>query len=184
MELITDLKGLQRAHLRTSERDLATNTYVTTLDVTNIHCQSCVSYAKEVLQPIKEVVKVDVSITDHSISVEHREDVADRIGQELINAAFEVQHLKTADSGGVVVREYSAWFLAKRKWRGTRENSEARRRHIDRCDACKKIQNEMMAPASAAEATSKNWRRFVPSGCRDKQKAYFCRRIHAMSLLK
>jgi copper chaperone CopZ len=105
MEPTTDNKEPQLPQLQTStpsQPGHASNTFVTTLYVANIHCQSCVSYAQEVLKPIEEVTKVDISVADHSIRVEHYEDVADKIRQEITDAAFEVQRLQTSDSRGVI----------------------------------------------------------------------------------
>jgi P-type Cu+ transporter len=146
----TDKREQHRARAQTHmplQSGLTADTFVTSLYVTNIHCQSCVSYAKDVLQPITEVVKVDISIADHSIRVEHRGDVRDKIRKELTDAAFKVQHLKTSDSGGVTVHEYNLQPLNRRASFGTVLNSKAQRRHIDNCTACKAVNNEK-APAS------------------------------------
>src|SRR5436305_8226419 len=77
--------------------------FVTTLYVTNIHCQSCVSYATDLLRPMTEVTRVDISIADHSIRVEHHGDVASMVEKELTDASFEVQRLKMSDSNGIIV---------------------------------------------------------------------------------
>jgi Cu+-exporting ATPase len=144
MEQSTDKSEQHRARTQADtlpHRGLAGNTFVTSLYVTNIHCQSCVSYVKDVLQPITEVVKVDISIADHSIRVEHRGDVWGKIMKEITDAAFEVQHLKISDSGGVTVYECNPRPLARRAWFSTVLNSKAQRRHIDNCDACKAVNN-------------------------------------------
>jgi Cu+-exporting ATPase len=140
MEQPADNSEQQHARPQTrtpSQRATAGNTFVTTLYVTNIHCQSCVSYAEDVLRPITEVAKVDISIADHSIRVEHRADVGDKIRKELTDAAFEVQYLKTSNSRGVIVREYNPQSITRRTWVNTSSNSKAQRRHIDNCNACK-----------------------------------------------
>ena len=120
-----------------SSRALAGGTLVTTLYVTNVHCQSCVSYAKDVLQSVKGVAKVHISIADHSIRVEHQGDVGDKISKELTAAAFEVRHLKTSDSKGVIVHEYDPQPFIWWPGVGTLSNSKAQRRHVENCHACK-----------------------------------------------
>lgn len=147
MEPTTDNKEPQLPQLQTStpsQPGHASNTFVTTLYVANIHCQSCVSHAQEVLKPIKEVTKVDISVADHSIRVEHYDDVADKIREEITDAAFEVQRLQTSDSRGIIVHAYNMQSLATRKLPRTRPDAKARRRHLDNCDACKakRAQNE------------------------------------------
>ena len=140
MEQPTNSSEQQHARPSTrtaSQRATVANRFVTTLYVTNIHCQSCVSYAEDVLRPITEVGKVDISIADHSIRVEHRGDVGSKIRKELTDAAFEVQHLNTCDSTGVIVHEYNPQPLARRTWASTLFNSKTQRRHIDNCNACK-----------------------------------------------
>ena len=120
-----------------SQRLTAGDTFVTTLYVTNIHCQSCVSYVENVLQPITEVTRVDISIADHSIRVEHRGEVGSKIKKELTDAAFEVQHLKTCGPNGFILHEYTPQRLARQTWAGTFFKSKAQKRHIENCNACK-----------------------------------------------
>ena len=120
-----------------SLRVTAGNTFVTTLYVTNVHCQSCVSYVEDVLRPITEITKVDISIADHSIRVEQSRDVGDKIKKELIGAAFEVQHSKTCDPSGVIVDEYVPQPFTRPTWASTLYKTKAQRRHIENCIACK-----------------------------------------------
>jgi heavy metal translocating P-type ATPase len=120
-----------------SECARPSDTFVTTLYVTNIHCQSCVSYATDILRPITEVTKVDISIADHSIRVQHHGDVASMIEKELTDASFEVQHLKMSDSKGVIVHEYKPQPCPRRAWAGPFFMSEAQKRHLNNCNACK-----------------------------------------------
>jgi len=111
-------------------------TFVTTLYVTNIHCQSCVSYATDILHPITEVTKVDISIADHSIRVEHHGDLASKLRKELTDASFEVQHLKMSDSKGVIVHECNLQPSARRAWGGSLFMSKEQKQHLDNCKAC------------------------------------------------
>jgi P-type Cu+ transporter len=113
------------------------DTFVTTIYVTNIHCQSCVSYATDILRLITEVTKIDISIAHHSVRVEHHGDIASKIRKELTNASFEVQHLKMSDSKGVVVYEYNLEPFARRVGAGLLFISQAHKRHLDNCYACK-----------------------------------------------
>ena len=113
------------------------DTFVTTLYVSNIHCQSCVSYATDILRLVTGVTKIDISIAHHSIRVEHHGDIASKIRKELTDASFEVQHLKMSNSNGVIVHEYNLQPFARRVGAGLLFISQAHKRHLENCNACK-----------------------------------------------
>jgi copper chaperone CopZ len=134
----SDEQQYARPQIRTPSERLGPNdTYVTTVYVTNIHCQSCVSYATDILRLITGVIRVDISIAHHSIRIEHHGDIASKIRKELTDASFEVQHLKMSDSNGVLVHEYNLQPFARRVKAGLLLMREAHKRHLDNCNACK-----------------------------------------------
>jgi len=84
-----------------------------------------------------EVTRVDISIADHSIRVEHHGDVASMVEKELTDASFEVQRLKMSDSNGIIVHEYNPQPCPRRTWASPFFMSEAQKRHLNNCNACK-----------------------------------------------
>jgi P-type Cu+ transporter len=139
MEQSTSSSEQQPARPQTpkpSQRPTTGDRYVTTLYVTNVHCQSCVSYAKDVLRPISEVTNVDISIADHSIRVEHGGDASTKIAKELTDAAFQVHHLTTVDLSGAVIHDFNPQPAPRRTWASTLFVSKAQRRHIENCNDC------------------------------------------------
>jgi Cu+-exporting ATPase len=118
--------------------------WTTTLLVKNIHCPSCVSFAEEVLHPLPDIHKVDISIIEHTIRVQHsaKKELAQRITQELREAAFEIQHVSTRDTAGRIHYEYdlpkpSARNSSQGGWPWSRSKSKAERKHVENCNACK-----------------------------------------------
>lgn len=117
--------------------------WITTLLVKNIHCPSCMSYAQDVLRSLPDIQKVEISLIDQTVRVQHGAgiDLAQRITQELSDAAFEVQHASARDARGRIQYEYelpepaanstSAWTWPKSSM------SKAQRKHIENCNACK-----------------------------------------------
>ncbi|KAK6364229.1 uncharacterized protein PV06_02522 [Exophiala oligosperma] len=112
---------------------------VSTFLVSNIHCPSCVTYVQDVLREIPNILSVQISLIDQTIRVKHAHDkTQDRITKELLEAAFEVQHVTTVGADGVQTCDYdvspplveaslgrSRWFM-----------SRAQRKHIENCKAC------------------------------------------------
>ena len=116
--------------------------FVSTLLVSNIHCPSCVSYVEDVLRSLPDIIKVDISIVQHRIQVQHRGSPAQasEIAKELMDAAFDVQHVSTTNSEGRKVNEFepserSSIHRWDRRW--PLSMSKVQRRHIENCNACK-----------------------------------------------
>lgn len=127
--------------------------WTTTLLVKNIHCPSCVSFAEDVLRPLPDIHKVDISIIDHTIRVQHdaKKELAQHIIQELSEAAFEIQHVSTRDTTGRVHYEFdlsepSARTSSHKAWPWSRSMSKAERKHIENCNACKSKLESDQAP--------------------------------------
>ncbi|KAJ4525300.1 hypothetical protein HRR83_000979 [Exophiala dermatitidis] len=113
--------------------------FTSTFLVSNIHCPSCVSYAKDVLHEVPGIQSVHVSLIDHTIRVKHEHDkTQELIVKELLKAAFEVQHVTTLDSRGSQIYDrdvspaHSTYFTSHSTWRLSR----AQRKHIENCRAC------------------------------------------------
>src|SRR5271154_680130 len=124
-------------------------TYISTLFVTNIHCSSCISYAEGILRPINGVQKVDGSIANHKIQVQHK-GPAGIIAEKLIQAAFKVGHLTTTDTKGrtVIDDDWGAKTNQNRiSSRWSPFTSKEQRKHIENCNACKaKMSNKQKRP--------------------------------------
>jgi P-type Cu+ transporter len=115
--------------------------FTSILLVNNIHCPSCVSYAEDVLRPLSDLSKVTISLISHEIRLEHhRPETASTAVQELRNAAFGIQHVKTTDAGGRTISDHEpagnkpagvplyTWPLFM---------SRAQRKHVENCNACR-----------------------------------------------
>lgn len=114
--------------------------YTSTLLVSNIHCPSCVTHAQDVLRDVPDVQSpIHVSLIDHTIRVKHAHDkTQEAIVNELIKAAFEVQHVTTVGPDGVQIYDYdvSPKPTTVSVSRSTWLMSRAQRRHIENCRAC------------------------------------------------
>ncbi|KAI1630195.1 Cu2+-exporting ATPase [Exophiala viscosa] len=114
--------------------------YTSALLVSNIHCPSCVTHAQDVLREIPDIqLPIHVSLIDHTIRVKHEHDkTQEDIVNELIKAAFEVQHVTTIGPNGVQTHDYDV--LPKpttvSSSRSTWLMSRAQRKHIENCKAC------------------------------------------------
>ncbi|KIW10478.1 hypothetical protein PV08_11442 [Exophiala spinifera] len=113
--------------------------FVSTFLVSNIHCPSCVTYVQDVLREIPNIHSVQISLIDQTIRVKHAHDkTRDLITNELLKAAFEVQHVTTVGEHGVKTRDYDVSpppvkaSLGRSKWLMSR----AQRKHIENCKAC------------------------------------------------
>ena len=157
--------------METSESDVFTSVLL----VNNIHCPSCVSYAEDVLGSIPEIVKVTISIVNHEIRLEHRhaEAVSAAI-TELTDAAFEVQHVTTAEGGGKVVGDreiVDGSYKGPNPFAWTLSMSRAQSRHIENCTACRtKMANQ-----------SKKGRLW--SGIRTRDKSFDVEKQHSLETL-
>ncbi|KAG5299023.1 copper-sulfate regulated protein [Histoplasma capsulatum G186AR] len=122
-------------------------TTTTVLLVNNIHCASCVAYAKEVLFHIPHIISVDVTILAHKVHIRHGPEVSTtHLVNALINAAFEVYHASSRDESGAEISNIdvslpASPFIERHLFRtGVQgdKNAQARNRtHIDNCDACR-----------------------------------------------
>lgn len=114
--------------------------FTSTLFVSNIHCPSCISYVRDVLRPVAGIESIDVSLLDHRIEVRHadRETMGKSIAEELLQAAFDVQHVTTVDTQGRKIREYNfeEEGARSRLYKWPWHMSKAERKHIENCDAC------------------------------------------------
>ncbi|KAL6246995.1 hypothetical protein RBB50_006302 [Rhinocladiella similis] len=113
--------------------------FVSTFLVSNIHCPSCVAYVQDVLREIPTVHSVQVSLLDQTIRVKHAHDKTQNlITKELLDAAFEVQHVTTVGADGVQICDYDVSpppveaSLSRSKW----FMSRAQRKHLENCKAC------------------------------------------------
>ncbi|EXJ83033.1 hypothetical protein A1O3_06850 [Capronia epimyces CBS 606.96] len=113
--------------------------FTSTFLVSNIHCPSCVSYAKDVLREVPAIHSVHVSLIDHTIRVKHAHDkTQELIVKELLKAAFEVQHVTTIDPNGTQISDHDvspndpSSSVPRSTWRMSR----AERKHIQNCKAC------------------------------------------------
>jgi heavy metal translocating P-type ATPase len=135
-QVSSELPLLCLSNMQTPGPDLLTSVLL----VKNIHCPSCVSYAEEVLRPLSDILKVTVSIVSHEVRLEHRRaETPSAAIQELANAAFEIDHLTTADSRGRILRDQQfAGELSGRPLLYTWPffMSRAQRKHIHNCGAC------------------------------------------------
>ncbi|EGC43700.1 copper-transporting ATPase [Histoplasma capsulatum var. duboisii H88] len=122
-------------------------TTTTVLLVNNIHCASCVAYAKEVLFHIPHIISVDVTILAHKVHIRHGPEVSTtHLVNALINAAFEVYHASSRDESGAEISNIdvslpASPFIERHLFRTGDQgdkNAQARNRtHIDNCDACR-----------------------------------------------
>lgn len=128
------------AHHESTQNDISltptqqTSTYF----VDNIHCPSCVTHAQEVLLPIAGVHRVDVSIINHKINVQHDIKVATLVTNALLEAAFEVSHITIIDDKGQIIDSYdleSVQSSAQHR-RVPVFMSKAQRKHLANCAVC------------------------------------------------
>lgn len=107
--------------------------------VTNLHCGSCVSHAEETISPLRGVYKIDVSLLNHNISVEHEPGLTGTITDTLLDAAFEVRHVTTSDYMGRVVgsRDLKPGFdNTHSRFRIPFFLSNSQKKHIANCKSC------------------------------------------------
>ena len=109
-----------------------------TLFVSNIHCPSCVAYVQDTLRSRPGIQRIDVSIVDHRIEVQHIEqaDLGKTIADVLIRAAFQVQHVSTTDTDGRKIAEHSYEESSQPTRSFPLFMSRAERKHIENCNAC------------------------------------------------
>ncbi|OJD16746.1 hypothetical protein AJ78_03125 [Emergomyces pasteurianus Ep9510] len=125
-----------------------TKLITTVLLVNNIHCASCVAYAKEVLFHIPHILSVDVSILAHEVHVRHGPQVSTNdLVRSLIEAAFEVCHASSRDDSGAEISDMDvSWgaspYIERQLFRAAfhddpRSQKRRNRAHIENCDACR-----------------------------------------------
>ena len=124
-----------------------------TLFVSNIHCPSCVAYVQDTLRSLPGIQRIDVSIVDHRIEVQHIEqaDLGKTIADVLIKAAFQVQHVSTTDTDGRTITEHSYGEESRATRSFPLFMSRAERKHIENCNACQ-------ATMSQSRKKRQSWR--------------------------
>ncbi|EEH36736.1 copper-transporting P-type ATPase [Paracoccidioides lutzii Pb01] len=139
----------QRAAHRSTPPDTpgSPKTITTVLLVNNIHCTSCVAYAREVLFGIPHVFSVDVSILTQEVHVRHSQHVSSTdLVRGLTDAAFEICHADSRDESGNKISDIDvSWpasrWIDRRIWSpGSHADKAAgsrKRAHIENCDACR-----------------------------------------------
>ncbi|EEP82392.1 conserved hypothetical protein [Uncinocarpus reesii 1704] len=149
----------------------------TILLVNNIHCASCVTYAKEVLFHLPHIARVDISILKHEVRVSHSSELQPtELVDALTDAAFEVFHATTQNELGVTVNDIdvdtSSWnagswlrptshlSLAAMDTRAKDRNS----RHIANCDSCKQEQEKPALNEGPWLPLEKRQAEKIPSG--------------------
>ncbi|EFQ98586.1 copper-transporting ATPase RAN1 [Nannizzia gypsea CBS 118893] len=127
----------------------------TTLLVNNIHCASCVAYAKEVLYGLPDIKAVEITILAHEVAVIHGSgtNTSDLV-KALSDAAFEVYHADTYNESGVKVGDLDTSSSVGSTWleSGILNSPQPRKilgrlrpvspdtrktRHIENCLACR-----------------------------------------------
>ncbi|KAK2738391.1 hypothetical protein FQN57_007068 [Myotisia sp. PD_48] len=146
--------GASQAHIsQTSATTVPVGELLTTtLLVNNIHCASCVSYAKEVLFVLPHIREVEVSILAHEVRVRHYSETSTLdLVKALVDAAFEVFHASTSGEAGTRLADLDAsTFSPGSQWldAGLRRpprtaqplegTLEARKsHHIANCNVCR-----------------------------------------------
>ena len=115
--------------------------FTSILLVNNLHCPSCVSYAKDILRSVSSLEKVTISLVNHEIRFEHhhRKTVNEAI-RELENGAFEIQHARIIDSEGKTSSELATYGNSSERpllhtW--PLFMPRAQRKHIENCSVCR-----------------------------------------------
>ncbi|KMU82745.1 hypothetical protein CIHG_00527 [Coccidioides immitis H538.4] len=131
----------------------------TILLVNNIHCASCVTYAKEVVSHLPHIAQVDISILKHEVRISHSPKLlASELVDALTDAAFEVFHATTQNEFGIPINDIdidtSSWNTGSWLRPSSRlsvftmdtRTRERNRRHIANCDACQREQEKYAIP--------------------------------------
>lgn len=145
---------------------------VTTVLVRNIHCNSCISYIKDVLSNFaQEIYDINISLLCQTVEVQHRTSLPPQnICLALAHAAFDVLSFSTRDNKGQHVEELD--FGSQDDWLETvldRLNSPRSRRatahhsytrdsrfdrnvhHVKHCAACRAEGSIEVAPTTPLE---------------------------------
>ncbi|KAL6240030.1 hypothetical protein BDW75DRAFT_196772 [Aspergillus navahoensis] len=115
-----------------------------TFFVSNVHCTSCVAYINQVLSGTPGIADIDVSIFTHEVHVVHRRGTSPlSIAGILAEAAFDVHHVTTRNSAGVVISDLdtATRFPNDPTFSATYHSSVGQRdkqKHLANCDACRK----------------------------------------------
>ncbi|KAL4817983.1 E1-E2 ATPase-domain-containing protein [Aspergillus spinulosporus] len=115
-----------------------------TFFISNVHCTSCIAYINQVLSGTQGIADIDVSIFTHEVHVVHtRETNPLSVAEILADAAFEVHHVTTRNSAGVIIVDSDtatgfphdpSFSIAGLSSVGQRD----KQKHLANCDACKK----------------------------------------------
>ncbi|KAL5043782.1 hypothetical protein BDW71DRAFT_187363 [Aspergillus fruticulosus] len=122
---------------QTSER------HRSTFFVSNVHCTSCVAYINQVLAGTPGIADIDVSIFTHEVHVVHTRGTSPlSIAGILADAAFEVHHVTTRNSAGVISDLDTATGFPHDPTFSTSCHSSVgqrdKQKHLANCDACRK----------------------------------------------
>jgi Cu+-exporting ATPase len=135
----------------------------TTVLINNIHCASCLSYINEVLNTLQPApLSTTANYVSHEVTIVHFPELsADGISRALLDAAFEVQSVRTEDKFGNGIYEQdvaqapqewleqAAQTLSKQastlSWQQTTAHpelpstkSQVSEKHVEHCVACQK----------------------------------------------
>ncbi|KAL4775348.1 E1-E2 ATPase-domain-containing protein [Aspergillus nidulans var. acristatus] len=115
-----------------------------TFFISNVHCTSCVAYINQVLSGTQGIADIDVSIFTHEVHVVHTKGTNPlSIAEILAEAAFEVHHVTTRNSAGIIIvdSDTATGFPHDPRFTITSHSSVGQRdkqKHLANCDACKK----------------------------------------------
>ncbi|KAI9810912.1 MAG: hypothetical protein M1827_005771 [Pycnora praestabilis] len=175
---------------------------VTTILVNNIHCASCVSHVREVLDALHPaLLDVEINILSHEVRAYHTDALSIReFCRPLNDAAFELYSALTVDSNGEKVAEQdfkygtdgwleqAAEYLQSPSRQGTASSRSSRsgkhlgnykrKRHIENCQACQEEDMMVNEKRTVQTEISKETTVWSPSRWRFRSRA---RRISALN---
>ncbi|KAK2742354.1 hypothetical protein FQN55_007888 [Onygenales sp. PD_40] len=162
----------------------ARESLTTVLLVNNVHCASCVAYAKEVLFLLPHIQTVDVSILTHEVRISHGPQIATtELAKALIDAAFEVCHASSFNGSGTQLHDTDiSWsatpWIDRGIWpsstshasssRVDKGNRSRKTAHIENCDSCR-IEEEQMVrrlsrkPPGRHSSWHSGWQQLSPT---------------------
>ncbi|KAL5000271.1 E1-E2 ATPase-domain-containing protein [Aspergillus recurvatus] len=114
-----------------------------TFFVSNVHCTSCVAYINQVLSGMAGIADIDVSIFTHEVHVVHGRGASPlSIAGILAEAAFEVHHVTTRNSTGLIISDLdtATGFPHDPSFSASCHSSVGpndKQKHLANCDACR-----------------------------------------------
>ncbi|KAJ6168206.1 E1-E2 ATPase-domain-containing protein [Penicillium chrysogenum] len=125
-----------------------------TFFISNVHCSSCAAVIREILLDIPGVNDIIVSVFTHEARVVHTAETGpSNLAMALIQAAFEVHHVTTYNSEGIIMSDVdtSSWLPRDSVLFSSQPSSYtdfvSHRRHIDNCALCMKEEPEGLSTA-------------------------------------